>query len=131
MDNLQKSEAVIARILTHLAETGLKKSDLDVDRLGLDGELQPLFEDCTTWLADERIIRIGQTVAGTEPDEIGFLNCTITAYGFRLLAQGITLDGQKTSMGAAVKEVSSGRSYSSLGDFFGGLLAGFTKSISS
>ena len=33
MDNLQKSEAVIARILAHLAENGLQATELNHDTL--------------------------------------------------------------------------------------------------
>ncbi|WP_074948007.1 hypothetical protein [Paracoccus halophilus] len=131
MDNLQKSEAVIARILTHLAENGLKTSDLGATEIGLDDELQSFFEYCARWLSSEGIIRVGTVVSGTEPGEVYFLDSVITAYGFQLLSQGVSLGGKEKSLGAAVKEVSSGKSYSSLGDLIGGILGGFTKSISS
>jgi hypothetical protein len=130
MDNLQKSEAVIARILAHLAENGLQATELNHDTLQLGAELQPFFEICYDWLEAEGIVRSSKVVKAAG-GEIWIFNPVITANGFRLLGQGVILGGEEKSLGTAVKEVSSGRSYSSLGDFFGGLLGGFTRSISS
>lgn len=130
MDNLQKSEMVIARILAHLAENGLQPSSLDNGTLDLNDELLPFFSTSYEWLESEGIVRssnIAKTLNGT----MYITNPVVTAYGFQLLAQGVTLGGEEKSLGKAVKEVSSGRSYSQLGDLVGGILGGFTKSIGS
>ncbi|RCW80807.1 hypothetical protein [Paracoccus lutimaris] len=130
MDNLQKSEAVIARILAYLAENGLQRSQLESETLALEDELSPFFTTCYEWLESEGIVR-SSNISKTLSGHIYITNPVITAKGFQLLSQGVNLGGEEKSLGTAVKEVSSGRSYSSIGDFVGGILGGFTKSISS
>ena len=130
MDNLQKSEAVIARILAHLAENGLQETQLNLNSLELDDDLLPFFLTCYRWLEAEGIVR-SESLQVLMRGTFIIQNPVNTAKGFQLLAQGVNLGGEEKSLGTAVKEVSSGRSYSSFGDFFGGLLGGFTKSISS
>ena len=130
MDNLQKSEAVIARILAHLAENGLQETQLNLNSLELDDDLLPFFLTCYRWLEAEGIVR-SESLQVLMRGTFIIQNPVITAKGFQLLAQGVNLGGEEKSLGTAVKEVSSGRSYSSFGDFFGGLLGGFTRSISS
>ena len=57
MDNLQKSEAVIARILAHLAENGLQETQLNLNSLELDDDLLPFFLTCYRWLEAVGIVR--------------------------------------------------------------------------
>ncbi|MFD1881972.1 hypothetical protein [Paracoccus pacificus] len=130
MDNLQKSEAVIARILAHVAENGLQPSELTNDTLELDAEMAPFFVACYDWLEAEGIVR-STNISRTLNGHIYVTNPAITAYGFRLLGQGVSLGGENTTLGAAVKEVSTGRSFSQIGELIGGILGAFTKSISS
>lgn len=131
MDHLSASERVVGRILAKLAESGLRRVDLGYETVGLDEALKPYFEDSIRWLREEGIIRYVSELGGTEPGEIYYLDAVLTAKGFELLSQGVSLGGEVRTLGTAVRDVSEGRSYSSLGDFFGGLLGGLTKSLGS
>lgn len=130
LNDLQKSEVVIAKILAHLAETGLKPTELTNETLNLDAELEPFFLTCYEWLEAENIVRSKEILRFLD-GEVSILGPTITAYGFSLLAQGVILGGHQQTVGKAVGEVASGRSYSQIGDFFGGLLGGLTKALGS
>lgn len=137
MDNLQKSERVIAKVLEALLEQGIQyQTYLEFQELHLPEEMEPFFQGCCLWLLDEGIVRctnIQQVLQG-----MPMVNPVITAYGFKILGQRF-LDGSddeaaatSTDVAHVVREVASGeRSYSGLGDFLGGLLGGFTKSMGS
>jgi hypothetical protein len=128
-NDLKASERMIAAIVSCFAERGVARRDLSLDDLDLGASDEPdLFFDALQWLEIEGIIYsteehkflLGETVA------FGF---ALTSHGFQLLGQ--KLEGELT-LGTAVKEVSEGRrSFAGAGDFIGGILGGFTKSISS
>ena len=126
-NDLEISEKMIAAVVHALAGRGVKRTEFSLNDFELEGGDINLFVDALLWLSSEGIIR-----STVEPPYLldgtayGF---TLTAYGYRLLEQdfrgGMTL-------GRAIRETKeTGRSFSSVGDFFGGLLGGLTKSISS
>ena len=129
-ENLRKSEVVVAKILSILLETGFQPSDLGVERLGLEASYEPFFELSVIWLMEEKIIR-GHFIRTI--DRMGRLaEPVITAYGFGLLGQNIIGGGEEKSNREAISQiVISPSGYSGIGDFIGGLLGGFTKSVSS
>mgnify|MGYP000480616667 CR=1 FL=1 len=130
LDNLQRSEIVISKILQDLVETGLQDGvALQFEDLDLDNGFEPFFVGCCRWLLDEGIVRCTnehQVLKG-----MPMVNPVITAKGFALLGQPFAGSVEGNRVGDAVKEVATGnRNYAGVGDFFGGLLGGFTKSIS-
>ncbi len=131
MEQIEKSEIVIAGILNKALEYGLQQNDLRFEELELDSEFLPFFATCVDWLISEGLIRVGnhqKMAAGTS----FVINISLTSYGFAVLGRKLTIGGEEMEIGQAVKKVAStGSGYSSAGDFFGGLLGGFTKSISS
>ena len=131
LSNLEKSEIVISKILQDLVETGLQYGTaLEFDELNLSDDYEPFFVGCCLWLLNEGIVRCTnehQVISGAP-----MVNPVITAKGFTLLGQPFAKGEDGNRVGDAVKEVASGnRNYAGIGDFFGGLLGGFTKSIGS
>lgn len=129
---IQQSERIVALILKALLENGIRYGTmLSIENLDFEpsAEDQSIFEGCCLWLLDEGIIRctnIDQVRRGTP-----LANPAITAHGFSLLGQAF-LSEPDERLGDAVRNVADGsKSYSGFGDFVGGLLGGFTKSISS
>ena len=133
MDNLQRSELVIAKILTLLLEWGITSCQLEFEELELDQDFCNCFYPCIEWLADEGVIRysdIQRTLGSRCSGSV--TNPVLTSFGFKVLGKDIELNGEKTTIAAAVQEVKSGnRDYSVVGDLLGGILGGFTKSIGS
>nr|MCU0905598.1 hypothetical protein [Tabrizicola sp.] len=86
-----------------------------------------LFECAIEWLEAEGIIRFGKPYMGGRLTEL-IRDTVLTGKGHALLSQQFK-SGLK--LREAVRQVSSGKGYSSIGDFVGGLLGGFTKSIGS
>ncbi len=131
MDNLQKSEKVISLILERLIETGIQDYRLSNDSFDLSEDLRPFFTQCFKWLVAEGIVRADNT-SEMMGGSILIFNPAITSYGFQVLGQTMELAGTDMKLATAVQEVSrEDRSYSQVGDFFGGLLGGFTKSLGS
>lgn len=130
-DNLQKSEIVISKILQDLLQTGLQYGTaLEYKELDLPEEFEGFFVGCCLWLLDEGIVRC------TNYDQVRkgapMVNPVITAHGFGLLGQKFVGGPEGEKVGQAVKKVAEGSaSYSGIGDFVGGLLGGFTKSLGS
>jgi len=130
MDDLQKSELVIAKILNHLMELGIQRGLVDFTEVIDDPALEPFVSSCFYWLDAEGIVR-ARNYAETK-DSFSVVSPSLTSHGYELLGKSFQLKESKVSMSQAVKEVSSGeQSYSQYGDFFGGLLGGFTKSLGS
>jgi hypothetical protein len=130
MGRLEASERMVVAIVSELAVRGALDEDLVLNDLNIDGELkQPqLFINAVQWLAREGVIASEMEnsflLDGTEV--FGFI---LTSLGYQLLSQ--KFKGELT-LGTAIKQVSeTGKTYTSAGDFVGGLLGGFTKSISS
>ncbi len=131
MDNTEKSELVIARLLTMIADNGLQGSEIGFDDLELEEDFQPYFDVSVRWLIDEGVIRVSELAELMGGTAI-LLNPVVTSYGYSCLNQRLLIKGKDMTVGGAVQEVSKqGTSYSGFGDFLGGLLGGFTKSMGS
>jgi hypothetical protein len=130
--NLQKSELVVSKILEHLLNLGLEQGTrLSFNDLSLPEDYQAIFNGCCLWLIDEGIIRCSNKSQSMHGN-LTLFTPMITARGFALLDQSFGVSGSKMLVGQAVKEVAGGQvSYSGIGDFFGGLLGGLTKSMGS
>ncbi|WP_414897011.1 hypothetical protein [Rhodovulum sp. YEN HP10] len=133
MENLEKSEIVISKILSLLMEWGIRECELEFEELELDDEFRFFFFPCIEWLTDEGVIRTGEIhgeLGGTGCGSV--MNPVLTSYGLNVLGTRIQLGETEEKLSDAVKKVSAGsRSYAQFGDFVGGLLGGFTKSIGS
>ncbi|SEP14319.1 hypothetical protein SAMN04490248_1292 [Salinihabitans flavidus] len=57
MDDLQRSETVIAKILSLLMEWGIQETQLEFSELDLSDEYRPFFFSCVKWLEAEGVIR--------------------------------------------------------------------------
>ncbi|MBD0866210.1 MAG: hypothetical protein GDA36_11780 [Rhodobacteraceae bacterium] len=127
--NLQKSERVISKILDHLMSLGLQQgTQLKFKDLDLPNDYKPIYNGCCLWLIEEGIVRSSksQPLGGN----LRMLSPMITSRGFALLDQSFTVGKDKMRVGQAVKEVADGqRNYAGIGDFVGGLLGSFTKSM--
>lgn len=131
MNNIEKSEVVIARILSKLMEFGLQSADLKFQELDLDESFEPFFSTCIDWLESEGLIRMHEHIKLMNRTSIAD-GVVLTSYGFSVMGQKMGGTQEDIVVGDAVKQVSESQSgYSGVGDFIGGLLGGFTKSISS
>ena len=129
--NLEKSEVVIARILKLLMDRGLQDSMMTFGSLELSDDYEPFFKTSFVWLMHEGFIRATSNSEFVNSAFHGY-GPVLTAKGFAMLGNKLELNGEQITIASAVEETSkSGVSASGLGDFFGGLLGGFTKSISS
>ena len=130
--NLQKSELVISKILTRLLELGLQQGTrLSFEDLDLPKEYAPIYNGCCAWLIEECVIRCSNT-SQAMVGNLGMISPMITSRGFALLDQPFSVGNERMRVGQAVKEVADGqRNYAGFGDFVGGLLGGFTKSMGS
>lgn len=130
--NLQKSELVISKILEHLIELGLQQGTrLSFEHLNLPEEDASIYNGCCEWLIEEGVIRCASK-SQSIPGNVFLISPMITSRGFALLDQPFAMGEDKIRVGQAVKEVAGGqKNYAGFGDFVGGLLGGFTKSMGS
>lgn len=130
--NLQKSELVISKILEHLLDLGLQQGTrLSFEDLDLTKEYAPIYNGCCAWLIEEGVIRCANT-SQAMGGNLGMISPMITSRGFALLDQPFGVVEGKMRVGHAMKEIAGGhKNYAGIGDFVGGLLGGFTKSIGS
>jgi len=133
MDDLQKSEILIAKILDTLMQKGIQEWHLSFDLLALGEEYEPFYYPCVDWLVEEGVIRVGsinRTLGGYASGSIR--NPALTSFGMQILGHDLKIGDENQRVSEVVRKISSeGRSFSQAGDFFGGLLGGFTKSIGS
>ncbi|WP_189640410.1 hypothetical protein [Paramylibacter ulvae] len=128
MNNLQKSEIVVSSILANLLENGIQDGFLDFNHLGTDDTLEPFFYPCMIWLISEGIIRCSNEHQVFQ--DTPAINPVLTAYGFHVLGQKFLADG--TTVGFAVQQINKGEiNFAGIGEVFGGVLGGFTKSLGS
>lgn len=134
MDDIAKSELVISKILTLLMEWGIQESELAFEELDLETEdYGVFFFPCIEWLVSEGIIRTGKIYKFKDgPGSGTVLRPVLTSLGFQILGESISIGNKDDQLANQIRKVSeSGTNYSGVGDFFGGLLGGFTKSMSS
>jgi hypothetical protein len=133
MNNMEKSELVIAKILTLLMEWGIKDSSLNFKKLELDDAYASFFFPCINWLSNEGIIRTGKIqMYANGPGQGSISNPVLTSYGISLLGNSVKVGNTDVRLSEAVKTLSAEKkSYSGIGDFMGGFLGGFTKSMGS
>ena len=132
MNNMEKSELVVMKILSRLMDTGFTRTVLAFQNLDLTDEYEEFFDLSAEWLLEEGVIRAAD-FAKTRGESGALANPVLTAYGLSLLRQPSPVSGdERETMGTAIKNASEkGTSYAGIGDFIGGLLGGFTKSIGS
>lgn len=131
MDNFEKSELVIAKILGLLAEKGLGHGDLRFEHLELGEEFKPFFDNAVDWLIDEGLIRarnIARLING-----IGLVVApTLTARGMAAMGRSISVGGETSTVGEAVKNTAKNSNfYTGLADMGGGFVGGLIKSLGS
>ncbi len=135
LDDLRRSEIVIARILNLLIGWGIQECQLEFHELELEEEFAPFFFPCINWLISEGVIRASsvERYSSNKTSAGGVvLYPQLTSYGFNALGSEIQIGDNTPKLATAVKEVSDNqKSYSQIGDFVGGLLGGFSKSLSS
>lgn len=131
MNDLEASEVIAARIITRLAPLGVNRVTLTLQQIDPKGEMQfseRLFIDAMHWLSEEGILRFEME---RHTSQVRMKGCVLTAYGFSLLGRKFSLNGRSQTVGESIKNVEDNSAgYSNLGNFFGGLLGAFTKSIS-
>ena len=132
MNNLEKSELVVAKILSWLMDTGFTRSELSFDDLELAKEYEEFFDLSAQWLLDEGIMRAADHALIMRGSGTLF-SPVLTAYGLSLLNQPSPVGGNEgETVGTSVKSASeSGASYTKFGEVLGGFLGGFTKSMGS
>ena len=132
MDNTHKSELIVARILSVISDNGLQDFSLGFEDFKLDDGFEPFFDTCVKWLADEGIIRFSELIPDCDDGPWTVSNPVLTSYGYSLLNKPLLGGKDGETVGTAVKTASEkGTSYAGIGDFIGGLLGGFTKSMGS
>ena len=131
MDNSEKSARVIVAILNHLLEVGLQDNHPHKASLDLPVGLSHFFPSCFKWLKAEGIVRAERTVESLKGD-ISAVNPQLTSRGYAILGKELTIDNKNTTVAEEVKKAAAdGASASAIGDFFGGALGGFIKSMGS
>ncbi|MGB3242995.1 MAG: hypothetical protein WBB25_00555 [Sulfitobacter sp.] len=130
LDNIQRSEKTIAVILGLLIERGIQTWRMVSEDVDIDNELRPFFVPCFKWLVSEGIVgaeNILETTSGMVA-----VNPSLTSLGFVLLGENLNMEDGQIKLANAVEEVrTTQRSFSQAGDFCGGILAGFVKSLAS
>jgi hypothetical protein len=141
LDQLQSHTELVAALLTRLLENGIRPTMIGVADFSdtfksvgypLDYDFDGLLEDIVNWLRDEAIIRFKDIIQGTE-GELLIHDCVITAYGIKLLQSKSDLLDGKTPAEVLVENKrgdAAASGFVKAGSLLGGILGGFTKSIS-
>jgi len=93
MDDMQKSELVIAKILQLLMDWGVQSCQMKFQELELDKEYLNFYTPCVNWLIDEGVIRVSD-VSTVMSGDSRVLNPVLTSYGMRVLGTKLQLDGR-------------------------------------
>ena len=129
--NLEKTELVIAKILSLLMENGLKESMLSFGSIDLSSDYEPFFKTSFLWLIDEGLVR-SRTNMESITSAFHAYDPVLTAKGFSVLGSKLQFHGGKVALAAIVEDKAANAGmYTGVGDFLGGLLGGFTKSVGS
>lgn len=140
-NNLEAQSAIVAAILRELLRAGITRSQLSVDQFRKDirevgypepADFEGLFTDIMIWLKDEGVIRFG-TISDDGRGGDLFFDVVITGHGMNLLGKSIdALNG--ASAADAIMEIKDKNASASqlvkLGGLIGGVIGGFTKSVS-
>ncbi|MDB4111367.1 hypothetical protein N9571_02240 [Yoonia sp.] len=131
--NLEKSEVVIAKILSLLLEWGIQETQLEFQELELDDSFAPFFFPCAEWLEAEGIIRFSNLQRFQDSIASGRVaRPVLTASGFATLGKSISVNGQTETLSEGVNKISASESSLwQVGDAIGGILGGLTKSMGS
>ena len=129
MSGLEQSEILVAKLVAKLADNGVAPTET---RAGdyfeqVDREKVKLFIHLIDWLLSEGVIRRVREPKGDGFGRVWFHKIVLTSRGFQLLASQFSPD--LTLSQAVRKANAAGGNYSGLGDFLGGLLGGFSKSV--
>jgi hypothetical protein len=131
VSQVEDSERLVARIVEHLAGNGVYAEPIFASKFFPEGNYyadRVLFESTIEWLEAEGILRFDKPYMGGPLTEL-IRNSVLTGKGYSLLAQDFK---NGLSLAQAIRKVNeSGTGYAGIGDFVGGILGGFTKSISS
>lgn len=131
MQNAERSQLVMARILQKAMDMGIQEWMLTFDDLDLDAEFAQFFYPCLEWLEYEEIIRVKgyhRTIGGAANGSVQ--NVAITTLGQAVLSKQVDLIGDSEPLSETVKKFSSEpKSYSQFGDFLGGAIGGLIKSL--
>lgn len=132
MTDLEISEKVVADVLVKLFDLGLRGLDIkqpsDVNDADID---EAYLMNIMLWLQREGVLTFNFIDASHLQGRAGlFLQTVLTSEGFAALGHQFGEKGGET-IGQAAKSVSAGEgSFVRAGSFVGGILGGFTKSIS-
>ena len=122
------STMIVAKLVNLLAENGLARTAVASRNFlptGADQEKIQLFADTVKWHEDEGVVRDHDSYADGHG---GFVDdLVLTSRGFWLLEQKLSGD---LTLGSAISKVAKSEPMTAgIGDFVGGILGGFTKSI--
>ncbi|MGB5835673.1 MAG: hypothetical protein WBH14_01385 [Albidovulum sp.] len=130
MSGLERSVVLLAQLMERLEANGVVVQQFSAEDFfgeNPENEDAELFEHLVQWLLDEGVIRQSDEPVNNGFGYVWYHDLVLTSLGYSLLANKVL---PNLTLSQAVKEVSSGsRSYSGLGDFLGGIMGGFTKSI--
>jgi hypothetical protein len=128
LKNLELDTSVISKILAKLLDQGLKAGTLDHNDFGLSDDETEFLRPCFLWLQDEGLVRWLNTAHSKNAS--CWIDPVLTARGFALLGTQLEFDGKQLSVAEIVSsgEKVSGN-YNVFGDFLGGALGGFIKSM--
>ena len=126
----QQSVILQARLIERLSENGVVEEHVSshdsFESIPTDDEVQ-LLVDAIKWLEAEGVIRTNGGFSGSRDNE-SIYGATLTSRGSWLLDQELSED---LTLGGAIRKVNSGKpSMTGVDDFIGGILGGFTKSVS-
>jgi hypothetical protein len=132
LNNIERSERVIASVLHILLDKGLQDAwELSFEDLELSEDFEPFFGGAIKWLISEGIIR-AEGVSEYINASALLISPTLTSRGFAILGHKFTIEGRAVTAVELVDAKSKGSpTYTGVGDFLGGILGGFTKSIGS
>ena len=132
MTDRDKTEYVLAKILQHLSERGVRHGLLTVSDLMLDKEIYGnFFGPCLKWLEAEGLIRTNEIVEYVNEPAVALDPC-LTSIGMNVLEQEITVGNTREKLSETVEKVSNEQTgLHKIGDLISGILGGFTKSIGS
>lgn len=140
-DNLEAQGKVTAAILRRLLSGGITRATLSVDDFRSDcreagypepADLEGLFDDLMAWLRDEGVIRFETAYQGTDGETI-FEGCVITGYGIGLLRRKADVFDGRSPADVIMTSKSDGgpvAPYVKYGGLLGGVIGGFTKTLS-